>query len=70
LHDGTPRPFDLQPRLDTRQSRQRIPCTAAVGACSRAAILGASLWLCKKFNVELCPMSFLGLASPLGATAA
>ena len=65
LRDGAPRPSVLQPHLDTCQPRQRIPCNAAACTCNGAASLGASLCLCKNFNVELCPRSFLWLASPL-----
>ena len=65
LRDGAPRPSVLQPHLDTCQPRQRIPCNAAACTCNGAASLGASLCLCKNFNVELRPRSFLWLASPL-----
>jgi len=65
LCDGAPRPSVLQPRLGTRQPRQRIPCTAAAGAYSRTASLDASLWPCKNFNIEFRPRSFSELASPL-----
>jgi len=70
LRDGAPRPSVLQPHLDTCQPRQRIPCNAAACTCNGAASLAVSLCLCKNFNVELRPRSFLWLASPLAAATA
>ena len=41
------------------------PLHRRCGRCNRTASLDASLWPCKKFNIEFRPRSFSELASPL-----